>query len=415
MNYKVIVAHPGRQHSFRLASALKKNGMLYRYITTIYDKEDSKLEKIVKLFLSENNRKRLKNRRNKDLIDEEVVQFCKLGGLLELLLYRIDKSKKIYRFIQRYNVRRIGEKIAKYAIKNNVDVVVCYDSNAYACFDYLKRNKSSIIKILDVSIIARPYMKRVYEIECQNSKTNYLYKDNLYLWNNKIMEKLQSEIDNSDYFLAASSVVKDSLIYSGVKEEQIKVIPYGSNILVNSNQNKKNKNQVRFLFVGQVVYRKGITYLLSCMEELKEAELVVTGNFNDEEYLKEYKKLDNIKFTGLVTLESMKKIYQESDVFIIPSFAEGMAQVGIEAMTCGLPVICTYNSGVSDLIEEGKNGFVIPIGNKEKLLDRMKWFINNKEKIVEMGEEAKKISQNYTWENYEKNIDKAFKEILNEK
>ena len=49
---KVIVAHPGRQHSFRVAKALKDAGLLYKYVTTVYDKEDSVLMKIVKLFLN---------------------------------------------------------------------------------------------------------------------------------------------------------------------------------------------------------------------------------------------------------------------------------------------------------------------------------------------------------------------------
>lgn len=412
MKYKILVVHPGKQHSYRLASALKKGGLLYKYITTIYNKEGSIFNKIIKIFLSEDNKKRLESRKNKDLIDNEVLELCKYGGLIETLLYRIDKNKRIYNKIHDYNADRFGLKVAKYAIKNNIDIVIAYDTNALVCFEYLKNNSPSIIKVLDVSIIARPYMKEIYEKECKKTKTNYLYNSNLYLWNKYKMSRLQKEIDNSDYFLAASNVVRDSLIYSGVKKEQVKLVPYGANVISNLKKSKLIQKEIRFLFVGQVVYRKGISYLLECMEELENSKLTIVGNCSNEEYILKYKNYKNIKFTGLVTFDKMKKIYETNDVFIIPSFAEGMAQVGIEAMACGLPVICTYNSGISDLIIEGENGFVVKAGNKEELLEKMKWFIKNNEKIIEMGEKAKEISKKYTWKEYEKNIINCFLEIL---
>ena len=55
---KIIVAHPGRQHSFRLATALKKNNMLLYYVTTIYNKKSSWLMQLVQPFLSKDNLKR---------------------------------------------------------------------------------------------------------------------------------------------------------------------------------------------------------------------------------------------------------------------------------------------------------------------------------------------------------------------
>lgn len=89
-----------------------------------------------------------------------------------------------------------------------------------------------------------------------------------------------------------------------------------------------------------------------------------------------------------------------------------MAQVGIEAMACGLPIICTFNSGVSDLVEEGKSGFIIPCGDKEALKSRMTWFVENKLNIHEMGEYARSKAIRYTWEHYEDNVVIAINQIL---
>ena len=72
---KVIVAHPGRQHSFRVAKSLKVGGMLFKYATTVYNKETSVLMRVLKLFLNMDNYDRAQRRKCADLKDEDVIQF----------------------------------------------------------------------------------------------------------------------------------------------------------------------------------------------------------------------------------------------------------------------------------------------------------------------------------------------------
>ena len=215
---KIIVAHPGRQHSFRLATALKKNNMLLYYVTTIYNKKSSWLMQLVQPFLSKDNLKRANNRKNSFLKDTDVIQYCEFSGMVEALLVRIDKSRRAYRFMQRQDSDRFGIKVAKLAIKENVDAVVMYDSNATAGFRYLKKKAPNIVRILDVSIVPRPYMKKIYQKEIQNSGNNDLKKENEYLWQPRHLARSQSEIDDADYFLAASQFVKEGLIHCGAKE-----------------------------------------------------------------------------------------------------------------------------------------------------------------------------------------------------
>ena len=119
---KIIVAHPGKQHSYRLASALQKAGKLHSFVTEIYDKDSSWLMKVIKKVVGQSNLKRAKAHYNPDLPDSKVVQFCELGGFFELLLIRLDKSMKLYRWFSPHNTNRFGLKLAKYAIKNNVDM-----------------------------------------------------------------------------------------------------------------------------------------------------------------------------------------------------------------------------------------------------------------------------------------------------
>lgn len=411
---KIIVAHPGKQHSYRLATALEKNGSLLYYVTTVYKKSDSLFYKILNKVLSKDNRKRAEARHSNDIPENKIITICSILGLLELLLLRLDKSTNLYRCLHSYTVRKFGIKIAKLAINEGADMVICYDSNAVNCFSYLKENAPNIKRVLDVSIASRHYMRKIYDKEISMTGNTDLKDENLYLWNEKKMSDLKQEILDSQFFLVASDFVKDSLIDLNIKKEQILKVPYGANVqsCICRKEVKKGE-QIKFLFAGQVIYRKGITYALEAIGKLNgKGVLDIVGAYNPKSwFINKYSNKPYITMFGQVTFDRMQKIYEDSNVFILPSFAEGMAQVGIEAMACGLPVICTYNSGLSDLIIEGQNGFIIPEGDLDALANKMQWFIDNSEKINDMGIVAKESAKYYSWINYEHNIINALNRI----
>ena len=194
------------------------------------------------------------------------------------------------------------------------------------------------------------------------------------------------------------------------------MVPYGVNIS-NSKIKKRNYSNktLKFLFVGQVIARKGIDYLLEAFSEIDDLniELNIVGSIGkDFEFIKN-NKYKNIKVWGLVTHDKMKDIYNECDIFVFPSLAEGMTLSGLEAMGCGLPVICTHNSGISDIIIDGENGFLIPTSDSEAIRKKILWFLKNKDKINKMRVCAYETALKYTWEEYEKNIISEIENIIN--
>ena len=408
---KIIVAHPGKQHSYRLASALKKKGDLLQYITTLYYKPSSWLIRVTNLFLSKENKKRAQKRINQDLEDNDVTTFCEWAGLIETALVRMGRFKNLYRRFSDWNSNRFGKKVAKYAIRHQADMVICYDSNATACFQYLKKNASSIKRVLDMSIAARPYMKTIYERDMEASKRDDLKIQNLYMWREGGMLPYQQEIEDSDYFLVPSSFVRDSLLFCGVNPKQILIVPYGANVGINVKRDAViSRNYINFLFVGQANCRKGVPYLLEAFDRLDEAKahLTIVGGYNSNDwFIRKYAHKKNIKCTGYVTFDAMRYLYEQSDVFVFPSLAEGMTLSGIEAMACGLPIICTYNSGVSDIVEDGKSGFIVGTGSVQDITEKMQWFIDHSNDIRDMGERARQTAQKYSWQQYEVNISLA--------
>ena len=87
-----------------------------------------------------------------------------------------------------------------------------------------------------------------------------------------------------------------------------------------------------------------------------------------------------------------------------------------QAMACGLPVIATTNTGAEDIIRDGKDGFVIPIRDVEKLKEKLIYFYENPEICWKMEESAKqRVSRGFTWDDYGDKIIKLYADILNRK
>jgi glycosyltransferase involved in cell wall biosynthesis len=100
------------------------------------------------------------------------------------------------------------------------------------------------------------------------------------------------------------------------------------------------------------------------------------------------------------------------DVFCLPSIAEGRALVMQEAMSQGLPLIITSNTGGADLIDEGETGFLIPTASPDSIAEKISWFLDNRNLIPEMGYKAQKKAAGYTWDAYGDKIAQSLHEYI---
>ena len=92
---------------------------------------------------------------------------------------------------------------------------------------------------------------------------------------------------------------------------------------------------------------------------LKNSELIIIGGLSDgKDILSKYKGY--YRYYPFMKHKELIKFYQNCDIFVLPSLLEGFAQVVIEAMACGTPVIVTDTTGSSDAVIDGKNGFIAP-------------------------------------------------------
>ncbi len=412
---KVIIAHPGRQHSFHLAEALKKQGMLSHYVTTVYDRQGSWTHLVGK-FLKGDDKKRFANRKS-EVFEENVTQYYELLGLMVLFLSRSPKTKRLGNMLDGYVHNHLYRKTISLAQRTQADAIVFYGGLRQAHFDIMKKKIPNTRIIVDVPIMANKFLRETAERDIQITGDERIRVEQPGLWADVTDRNSTAWAKNADAFLVGSSVVKNSILALGADGSRARIVPYGVDTSRFFCKKFGPVKKVRFIFVGTVYRRKGIQHLLPAFASLdpEEAELMLVGGYqNDDALVKEYAKHSNIHFKGFVTQDVVAELYRQADVFVLPSLGEGLAQVGIEAMASGLPVICSENSGVNDIITEGKDGFVIPVSDSHTLRARMQWFLDHKDRIEDMGRSASKTGHRYTWSYYEQNAAKAVQEILSE-
>lgn len=216
---------------------------------------------------------------------------------------------------------------------------------------------------------------------------------------------LDEAIHLADVIVAPSEFVRKTLETAGFSDKKIEIIPFGVDLPENfsiSNIQNRSLEPLKFIFSGNVNYRKGVNFLLEAWEkaQLKDARLILCGRVY-KKIRKEIKKYGdkNIQFLGQV---NAKKYMRDANIFVLPSLLEGSAKSVYEAMSFGLPSIVTFNAG--SVIENGKTGFIIPIGDSNALSEKMKYFYKNHDKIIAMGIDVFQDAKKYTWENYANNI-----------
>lgn len=415
---KIIVAHPGRQHSFRVAKALKENGMLYKYVTTVYNKDNSIFMRIIKLFLSKDNLDRAKKRKCPSLADNDVIQFCELEGLILLALQRIDRSHRIDRWLMRYIANKFQRRLADYVIKNRVDAVISYDTNSSVLFDILERKVPDVIKIMDNAHPNRHFLNKSY-------KDNWEAVGNFgstleacgYITDEKVAKTFGEEVKKADYHIVASTYSKQALMYEGISPDYIFKLPYGvdENKFVGKTLSYTS-DYLNVLFIGEVNQRKGINQILQVAKHIHAQGFnfnIVGGGF--ETASKEYSKYnDYVNYLGRVSFETLLYQLKDNHVFLFPTMGEGFGLVLLEAMAAGLPVITTPNCAGYDIVVDDENGFIVPVGDEKAIEEKLIWMKEHPNELKRMSDNAISTARKYTWRKYENDLITAVKRMIND-
>jgi glycosyltransferase involved in cell wall biosynthesis len=201
--------------------------------------------------------------------------------------------------------------------------------------------------------------------------------------------------------LVASSFTKQSLIENGTSPEVITVIPYGVDLQrfhPAPLRSAKLSGPLKLLFVGRINQRKGVSYLLEALRHFtpQQVHLTVCGRVVDD--LKLFELFgEQVSIRPSVTNDQLVAAYQDADLFVFPSVAEGFGQVLLESLACGLPLLTTTSTAAPDLITDGVEGFILPPRRPDLLVARIAWAIEHRTELEAMHLLARKRAEVFTW------------------
>mgnify|MGYP001596099386 CR=1 FL=1 len=379
---KVTVSVGGRFHIFNLAQQLFKRGYLQRFITS-YPKFEVVKYGIPRKFI-------------KSILIKEIIQrsWDKLPKFARDFIDPVPFITDIYDFFASFFVG-----------KPDIFVGNCLFS--LRCIRAAK--KVGALTVLEYGSSHFLYRDQVLNNECD--KYGVKKEKN----NSKISERIINEFKEADYISIPSNFVKRTFIENGVLESKLIQVPYGVD-LSSFKQIPKDDSVFRVIFAGGMILRKGVHYLLQAFSELNlsNSELMLIGAINEEmePFFKKYE--GKFKYLGHIPQKELYKYYSQGSVFVIMSIEEGLALVQPQAMACGLPVIATTNTGGEDIIRDGKDGFIIPIRDVEKLKEKLLYLYKNPGICKQMGQSAKeRVSSGFTWDDYGEKMVMEYKRILN--
>jgi len=217
------------------------------------------------------------------------------------------------------------------------------------------------------------------------------------------LERKTRELELADVVVGPGKFVLNSLP-AWAKGKQLIMSPFGSpegKSMTEVPEDLDTSRPLRVLFAGSLGQRKGLGDLFAAVKMLdpKKIELVVMGSLIAP--LEFYKsELSNFTYEKGRPNAQVLELMRSCDVFCLPSIVEGRALVMQEAMSQGLPLLITPNTGGEDLIIDGETGFLVPIRSPEAIAEKLNWYVNNRETTKIMGQKAKIHSAKYTWKGY---------------
>ena len=220
------------------------------------------------------------------------------------------------------------------------------------------------------------------------------------------IEREEAEYQQADWISVPSQFCFDSFLDEGISADKLLKIPYGARLerFYPDASEKAKCDEFKILFVGAAGPRKGFIDLLKAFKHLSHPlkRLILIGRLSIEaKNLLKNTDQEKITFLGSVANNQLRKYFNSVSVFVLPSIEEGLAMVCGEAMACACPVIASTNTGASELIKDGVEGFIVPIRSPQIIADRLQQLADDPGYRRQMGQAAlAKVRQLRGWDTY---------------
>lgn len=216
--------------------------------------------------------------------------------------------------------------------------------------------------------------------------------------------------------VVANSTDLMDLAHRTNRNQKISIIPNGIDVQ-RFPASVRSDGPLRVVFSSRLVGRKGLTFLLQAMEQLGDdlarVQLTIAGDGNLraqlEDEVKQRGLSERVTFLGAVHPDEMPNVYQNADVFVLPSMNEGMSNSLLEAMSAGLAVVTTSTGGARDLVQG--NGVIVPRRSSQPIADALKTYLNDPEKLAQHCKKSREVAESLSWSNIAGQYTALYKEV----
>jgi glycosyltransferase involved in cell wall biosynthesis len=290
-----------------------------------------------------------------------------------------------------------------------------YGYEDVAAFSFREAKKLGLQCFYDLPIGYWRTARRLLEIERQRwpewESTIGGFRDN-----KAKLERKDEELQLADKIFVASSFTANTLKDYPHKLPPVEIIPYGfPPVFKNPVKHRKNglAGPLKLLFVGSLTQRKGIANLFAALKGFnRHISLTLVGSKPVLPCAALEQGLANHRWIPGLAHDEVLTLMRNSDVLVFPSLFEGFGLVITEAMSQGTPVITTERTAGPDLIEHGKNGWLVEAGSVLALQQMFDYLLLNPSAINDAGTQAQDTARRRPWEVYGQELSASIKKHL---
>jgi glycosyltransferase involved in cell wall biosynthesis len=209
--------------------------------------------------------------------------------------------------------------------------------------------------------------------------------------------RFREVFEGADLVVCLSRSWKNNIL-SIAPASQVQIVPNAIRLPAIDKGRKRADALLQLTFLGYIGDRKGIFDLLKVVKRLTSEgmnlQLNVGGNGEVNRLINEIDSLglrNKVEFLGWASPEIRDVLYRKTDIFVLPSYGEGMPMTILEAMSYGVPVISTPVGGIPELIIDNETGFLVRPGDLEGLYDKIIDLANNEEKRNSFGVRGRQV------------------------
>ena len=397
----ILLSHPtGNQNSRQAALALGEAGVLERFVTAAHFGSDDPLVRLVPSAL----RRELLRRDFSDVVEPaRIAQVARVRELTRLAAPRLGLSRltaretgwacvdRVYHAVDRAVARRIRRGAA-------VQAVYAYEDGALAGFQVA--HERGIARVYELPIGYWRTHRRLCKEEAA------LQPEWAHTWQASLDSEAKLARKDSELALASQVIVPSRFVAESLSEypgqlPPVAVVPYGCPRPIAPEDRRWYAGGVlRVLYVGGLSQRKGFSYLLDALRPLGDAvSLTVIGTGEASAMIDaRHRQLGSVAHARV--LEEMR----QHDLFVFPTLFEGYSLAIAEALSQGLPVVTTANSGAADIIQHGVQGLIVPIRDSGSITAELEELMRAPEQLRAMGRAALALAASWTWSDYRRRL-----------